>query len=60
MDVGNLDPHELDDYGLQPYLESFRIVCVSSDKIGGQLQWQLAAEQVTVVMLMALKENETI
>jgi len=46
VDIGALDAHELDDFGLQAYLESFRITCISSEKVGGQLRWRLVAEQV--------------
>ncbi|RLN65665.1 hypothetical protein BBJ28_00001829 [Nothophytophthora sp. Chile5] len=46
VDVGTLDAHELDAHELQLFLESYRMLCLSSEKVAGQQQWLFAAEQV--------------
>ncbi|RQM18047.1 hypothetical protein DD237_000383 [Peronospora effusa] len=46
MDLGSIDAHELDPRDLQVFLQSYRMICVSSEKVGGQQQWLFVAEQV--------------
>ena len=46
MDLGSVDAHELDPSDLQVFLQSYRMICVSSEKVAGQQQWLFVAEQV--------------
>ncbi|CAI5732925.1 unnamed protein product [Peronospora destructor] len=46
MDLGSVDAHELGPRDLQVFLQSYRMLCVSSEKVAGQQQWLFVAEQV--------------
>lgn len=45
VDLGSLDAHELEAHELQLFLEPYRMLCLSSDKVAGQQQWRFVAEQ---------------
>ncbi|EEY69309.1 uncharacterized protein PITG_05532 [Phytophthora infestans T30-4] len=45
VDLGSVDAHELDPRDLQAFLQSYRLMCASSKKVGGQQQWLFVAEQ---------------
>ncbi|GMF14970.1 unnamed protein product [Phytophthora lilii] len=45
VDLGTVDAHELDPHDLPAFLESYRLMCASIKKIGGQQQWLFVAEQ---------------
>ena len=46
MDLGSIDAHELDPSDLQAFLQSYRLLCVSSKKVAGQQHCFFVAEQV--------------
>ncbi|TDH70886.1 hypothetical protein CCR75_004995 [Bremia lactucae] len=45
VEFGCVDAHELDPRDLESFLQSYRLVCVSSEKLAGQQQGAFIAEQ---------------